>query len=988
MAKFKTTARTIDMLGRQQIAGVPTAISELFKNAHDAYAKRVEIDYFLSDGLFVLGDDGIGMTREDFETYWLSIGVQTRDESSINELIDPGSLGLEIRPTMGEKGIGRLAISTIGPQVLVVTRAYRKDGLHDLVCSFINWRVFECPNINLEDIEIPIITLSGEVLPDRNNVRELISVVAGNVERLKEKFPVELYEGILKDLGNFSFDPNELADFLDQPKLTGDGHGTQFFIYPTGESLLSGVEEYRGKGVSKLRQLLLGFSNTFVPGAPPPKIETAFRYWETNEHAENLIKTYEFFTPEEFAKADHQFIGNIDEYGRFTGDITIYGNTFKDQTINCRLGRTNRTSCGPFKISVAYVQGKLIESRMIPDDYYPLQKKLEGLAGLYIYKDGIRLLPYGDSEVDFLRLEERRSKSAGYYFFSYRRMLGAVEITKKLNYNLVEKAGREGFQENKAYSEFRLILETFFIQVAAVYFRPTGSKVDTYKEGQKYYTRLSYAMKKHGEQSDAIRALFEEDLTAILTKIEEREPEIAIEKILSNLKVATYQIVRDTQPEKFEEQLISREALANNEINMIREIYQIEKPAQLGLSTEQNRLWRFYLEEMERLENECFSPARKQTSNIINTILNEVKIHIERRQRLLKLVNEIKTSSGSKIEDEIRATRESETNARENLELLLDAILNDYEDLAGQIESEVDSQDVSQLEDEQIESLRIDLENRLLYKASSAKDILANVRATLAQIRLERDDEGRIVSQTDWISAIENDWLAQRERFLADLEATQLGKTIEIINHEFESTVRSIRNNIIRMKRWADSNNDFRKIYDDIRNNFNHLDGYLTMFTPLQRRLYRTKVIVKGTDIEKYVTGLFHDRMVDRDIKIHVTDKFRQMSVETYPSTLYPVFVNIIDNAIFWVCDRQADREIILDSSNGSFLISNNGPSIPERDRAAIFERGFSKKPGGTGLGLFISREILIKEGFSLELATSEPDKLTTFKISPMVEDS
>ena len=34
------------MLGRQQIAGIPTAISELFKNAHDAYADNVEADFF------------------------------------------------------------------------------------------------------------------------------------------------------------------------------------------------------------------------------------------------------------------------------------------------------------------------------------------------------------------------------------------------------------------------------------------------------------------------------------------------------------------------------------------------------------------------------------------------------------------------------------------------------------------------------------------------------------------------------------------------------------------------------------------------------------------------------------------------------------------------------------------------------------------------------------------------------------------------------
>ncbi len=38
---FQTRARTIDHLGRGQIADCPTAVSELWKNAYDAYAKRV-----------------------------------------------------------------------------------------------------------------------------------------------------------------------------------------------------------------------------------------------------------------------------------------------------------------------------------------------------------------------------------------------------------------------------------------------------------------------------------------------------------------------------------------------------------------------------------------------------------------------------------------------------------------------------------------------------------------------------------------------------------------------------------------------------------------------------------------------------------------------------------------------------------------------------------------------------------------------------------
>ncbi len=38
------------MLGRQQIATVQNALTELFKNAHDAYAKHVRVDFFEDAG--------------------------------------------------------------------------------------------------------------------------------------------------------------------------------------------------------------------------------------------------------------------------------------------------------------------------------------------------------------------------------------------------------------------------------------------------------------------------------------------------------------------------------------------------------------------------------------------------------------------------------------------------------------------------------------------------------------------------------------------------------------------------------------------------------------------------------------------------------------------------------------------------------------------------------------------------------------------------
>ena len=165
MAKFRTSARTVDMLGRQQIAGIPTAISELFKNAHDAYATSVEADYYRPEQLLVLRDDGLGMTPTDITERWLVLGTDSKF-GGVNELDAVASaMNLATRRPTGEKGIGRLAIAAIGPQVLLVTRARRTDGLHPTVASFMNWSIFELPGVSLDEIDVPILEFPNGQLP-------------------------------------------------------------------------------------------------------------------------------------------------------------------------------------------------------------------------------------------------------------------------------------------------------------------------------------------------------------------------------------------------------------------------------------------------------------------------------------------------------------------------------------------------------------------------------------------------------------------------------------------------------------------------------------------------------------------------------------------------------------------------------------------------------------------------------------------------------
>ena len=237
-ATFRARARTLDMLGRQQIAGIPTAISELFKNAHDAYADTVEIDFYRRDGLFVLRDDGVGMTRDQFVDRWLTIATESRVKGAEAGRGAPPIPGKAKRPVLGEKGIGRLAIATIASQVLVLTRAWREGDLSDLMVAFVNWRLFECPELNLEDIWIPVRTFPGGTLPGRTEIDEMVDSFRRRHTHLRDNIGEDTWERVESELARFEVDPQDIDSYLRNPSLAAEGHGTHFVLLPASNRLV------------------------------------------------------------------------------------------------------------------------------------------------------------------------------------------------------------------------------------------------------------------------------------------------------------------------------------------------------------------------------------------------------------------------------------------------------------------------------------------------------------------------------------------------------------------------------------------------------------------------------------------------------------------------------------------------------------------------------------------------------------------------------
>ena len=85
------------------------------------------------------------------------------------------------------------------------------------------------------------------------------------------------------------------------------------------------------------------------------------------------------------------------------------------------------------------------------------------------------------------------------------------------------------------------------------------------------------------------------------------------------------------------------------------------------------------------------------------------------------------------------------------------------------------------------------------------------------------------------------------------------------------------------------------------------------------------------------------------------------------------VLINLFDNAAFWLGTNKPSesREIrvTLDGDAGELVFTDSGPGVAKEDRPYIFEPFFSGKgEEGRGLGLYISRQLLERYGYSITL--------------------
>jgi two-component system, NtrC family, sensor histidine kinase PilS len=190
-----------------------------------------------------------------------------------------------------------------------------------------------------------------------------------------------------------------------------------------------------------------------------------------------------------------------------------------------------------------------------------------------------------------------------------------------------------------------------------------------------------------------------------------------------------------------------------------------------------------------------------------------------------------------------------------------------------------------------------------------------------------------------------------------------LGRLSASIAHEIRNPVGAMSHAGQLLAESPSIGPDERRLTDIIRNNSERVSTIINNVLQLSRR-EATKMsrLTIGDWIEDFLSEFCETMQVPRS-RIGFYEESDDLEVRFDPSHLHQVVWNLCDNALKYGEMRGGISIEIklgrLNPSNRPYLeVADRGPGIDSQAVDRIFEPFFTGRKGGTGLGLFIAREL------------------------------
>jgi Signal transduction histidine kinase regulating C4-dicarboxylate transport system len=482
---IKPYARLLTMLGEQLIKNERIALIELIKNSYDADANWVKVTFenFGKDfeinpnSRIVIEDDGHGMSASVIKKHWLNPATPVKKIKKRS--IERTSSG---RVIQGEKGIGRFAILKLGRKINIITRAENEDIENIVEYDFTRYddefltEDGREKELFIDDIKVTLTQREPELIIPRevylSNIIKVIRLPHGTrieISNLKGTWSENKLKEIYRDLTRFE---SIFASILNKENANKEEDANK-------------VDTNKEEDANK---------NSFIVALYKDDVPQLFQ--------EDYIEMLNFLLQE-------RAVFRI-ENGRFNADSSEFFFLINGQEMKLSITDPDITGIDIFRNHFGK-KGEVLMERNIecgsfdfgfyifdfaPDapERYKLDRQDKNILRghrIYLYRDGVRVYPYGEPDDDWLHIDaDRGTKSAG-SFLSNDQVVGYINITQKGNPKLQDKTNREGLiEQGNATSDFIALIRIILAYLRAKPYARYRNDLEKKKKLEVYRTEL------------------------------------------------------------------------------------------------------------------------------------------------------------------------------------------------------------------------------------------------------------------------------------------------------------------------------------------------------------------------------------------------------------------------------------------------------------------------------------------------------------------
>ncbi len=477
---FEPYARLMNIIGDQLITDKKVAIIEIIKNSYDADAENVSVRFFnlknfgstylteQEQPYIEIEDDGDGMPLQIIRDVWLRPATPHKLDKKKQKL----NFTAKKRVIQGEKGIGRFAIHKLGEKIEVYTKMAKSHEVK-LELDFTEFNPEKADLFNQPPTEYKLlreIQNKWSVSDSPSEIKKEKGTLI-RIYNLREQWQTKDFEDLIKAI-NRLIPPN-------------DPNSQEFNI--------SLIQDFKVKvfvdGSEFTSPSIVKFDDV-IERAP-----FQLTGWVSESGVVNFF--YKSIRTNRAIIREVNLL-NEAELAKYNYDSWAIKNWFN------KLAR--KPICGEIQFSLYAYDLTTIEKTSDTKDLKTFIKD----NFVYVFRDGVRVYPFGEQGFDWLNLDKLRAIYKAGQFLSYNDIVGFVYISQNHNPLLRDTTSREGLVNiDNAYDDFKFLL------TAVVEIFTAETKID--KEKVKLAKNASF------KNSNEIVARTFNNLKRNLEKIEDKD---------------------------------------------------------------------------------------------------------------------------------------------------------------------------------------------------------------------------------------------------------------------------------------------------------------------------------------------------------------------------------------------------------------------------------------------------------------------------------